>query len=99
MLKKEDGLLDFTRPAAELERRVRAFTPWPGTWFEWNGEPVIVLRARVNAGKSLCAGDRFTIDGYPAMGTGAGTLILEEIQPAGKKPMTGKAFLAGARDW
>ena len=99
MLKKEDGLLDFTRPAAELERRVRAFTPWPGTWFEWNGEPVKVLRARVNAGKSLCAGDRFTIDGYPAMGTGAGTLILEEIQPAGKKPMTGKAFLAGARDW
>jgi len=99
MLKKEDGLLDFTRPAAELERRVRAFTPWPGTWFEWNGEPVKVLRARVNAGKSLCAGDRFTIDGYPAMGTGAGTLILEEIQPAGKRPMAGKAFLAGARDW
>ena len=99
MLKKEDGLLDFTRPAAELERRVRAFTPWPGTWFEWNGEPVKVLRARVNAEKSPGAGHRFTVDGYPAIGTGAGTLILEEIQPAGKKPMTGKAFLAGARDW
>jgi methionyl-tRNA formyltransferase len=99
MLKKEDGLLGFTRPAAELERRVRAFTPWPGTWFEWNGEPVKVLRARVNAEKSPGAGDRLTIDGYPAIGTGAGTFILEEIQPAGKKPMSGKAFLSGARDW
>jgi methionyl-tRNA formyltransferase len=99
MLKKEDGLLDFSRPAAELERRVRAFTPWPGTWFEWNGEPVKVLHAKVNVENSPGAGDRLTVDGYPAIGTGAGMLILEEIQPAGKKSMSGKAFLAGARNW
>jgi methionyl-tRNA formyltransferase len=99
MLKKEDGLLDFTQPATELERRVRAFTPWPGTWFEWNGEPVKVLRARVNVEKSPGAGHRLTINGYPAIGTGAGMLILDEIQPAGKKSMIGKAFLAGGRNW
>jgi methionyl-tRNA formyltransferase len=99
MLKKEDGLLDFTQAAAALERRVRAFNPWPGTWFEWNGASLKVLRARVSAEKSPGAGHRLAVDGYPAIGTGAGTLVLEEIQPAGKKSMAGKAFLAGARNW
>jgi methionyl-tRNA formyltransferase len=99
MLKKEDGRLDFSQPAAALERRVRAFNPWPGTWFEWNGAPLKVLRARVGDEKSPGAGTRFLFEGYPSIGTSAGMLILEEIQPAGKKPMTGKAFLAGARGW
>jgi len=99
MLKKADGRLDFTQPAAALERRVRAFNSWPGTWFEWNGAPVKVLRARVINEKSPGAGHRLIVDGYPAIGTGAGMLILEEIQPAGKKTMSGKAFLLGGRDW
>src|SRR5690242_13936681 len=50
MLRKEDGLLDFTRPAAELERRVRAMNPWPGAWFEWNGTVLKVGRASVSVG-------------------------------------------------
>jgi methionyl-tRNA formyltransferase len=99
MLKKEDGRLDFSQPAISLERRIRAFDPWPGTWFEWNGSPLKVLRARVSAEKSPGVGSRIEFDGKPAIGTGEGLLILEEVQPAGKKPMFGKAFLAGARSW
>lgn len=99
ILKKEDGLLDFTKPAIELERRVRAFHPWPGTWFDWNGAPLKILHARVSGGKSPGGGRRLTVEGHPALGTGEGILILEEVQPAGKKSMPGKAFLAGARDW
>jgi len=99
MLKKEDGLLDFNQPAALLERRVRAFNPWPGTWFEFNSAPVKVLHVRVSAEKNPGAGQRITLNEYPAVGTKAGILILEEIQPAGRKPMSGKAFLAGARNW
>jgi methionyl-tRNA formyltransferase len=99
MLKKEDGRLDFTQPAAVLERRVRAFNPWPGTWFEWNDASLKVLYARTSAEKGPGAGHRLIVEGRPAFGTGDGILILEEIQPAGKKPMPGKAFLAGARDW
>jgi methionyl-tRNA formyltransferase len=99
MLKKEDGRLDFTQPAASLEWRVRAFNPWPGTWFEWNGVQLKVLRARFRSEKSPGAGQKLIIEGYPAIGTGAGILILEEIQPAGKKGMPGKAFLAGAKNW
>jgi len=99
MLKKEDGMLDFTKPAIELERRVRAFSPWPGTWFDWNGAPLKVLQARVTGEKSPEAGCRLTVEGRPAVGTSEGMLILEEVQPAGKKSMPGKAFLAGAREW
>jgi methionyl-tRNA formyltransferase len=99
MLKKEDGLLDFTKPAIELERRVRAFDPWPGTWFDWNGAPLKILRTRVSLGENPGTGRRLTIEGFPAVGTSKGILILDEVQPAGKKRMPGKAFLAGAREW
>lgn len=99
MLKKEDGVLDFTQPAIALERRVRAMNPWPGASFDWNGAPLKVLRASVCDDKSPGAGTRSTVQGQPAVGTGEGILVLEEVQPAGKKPMPGKAFLYGARDW
>lgn len=100
MLKKEDGLLDFGRSADELERRVRAMNPWPGAWFPWNGSPFKVARASVHpTGGSHPVGERMSLDGRPAVACSQGTLILEDVQPPGKKVMPGKAFLAGARDW
>ena len=99
MLKKENGKLDFTQPAIVLERRVRAYNPWPGTWHEWKGTILKVLRASVGKGENPGVGCRFIVEGNPAIGTGEGIFCLEEVQPAGKRPMTGKAFLAGARDW
>ncbi|HTX90739.1 MAG TPA: methionyl-tRNA formyltransferase, partial [Anaerolineales bacterium] len=98
MLKKEDGLLDFAQPAAALERRVRAYAPWPGAYFQYNGNPLKVQRAAASPGKAE-PGQRTVSQGNPALGTSDGLLVLEELQPAGKKPMSGKAFLAGARDW
>ena len=98
MLKKEDGQLDFSRPAVELERKVRAFNPWPGTYFEWNGNLLKVHQAGISPGKKR-DGERIIHNGLPAVGTSDGLLVLEEVQPAGKKPMPGKAFLAGARNW
>ncbi len=47
LLTREDGRLDLTRPAVELERLVRAMTPWPGTFFEQDGKRIKVLKARV----------------------------------------------------
>lgn len=98
MLKKEDGRLDFRQPAEELERKVRAFNPWPGTYFDWYGGTIKVHKAGIRPGKKR-AGDRLVVDGLPALGTSDGLLVLEAVQPAGKKPMPGRAFLAGARNW
>ena len=98
MLKKEDGLLDFSLPARELERKVRAFNPWPGTYFEWDGNLLKVHKASIGMGK-MRAGERGVYLGLPAVGTSENMLVLGEVQPAGKKLMPGKAFLAGARNW
>ena len=100
MLKKEDGRLDFARPADELERRVRAMNPWPGAWFEWDGNLLKVARAKtVNGEKGWASGTRLVVEGRPAVTCADGALVLEEVQPAGKRLMSGRAFLAGARGW
>jgi methionyl-tRNA formyltransferase len=99
MLKKEDGLLDFSQPAVALERRVRAMNPWPGAYFDWNGTLIKVHRAHLSKEKSSTVGERIIFKSWPAVGTSEGILILEEIQPAGKKSMSGKTFLTGARGW
>lgn len=99
MLKKEDGRLDFNQPAVELERRIRAMNPWPGAWFEWDGNLLKVSRGSVGEGKSLKVGSRFIVEGRPAVMCADGALILEEVQPPGKKVMLGKAFLSGVRGW
>ena len=100
MLKKEEGRLDFTRPAEELERRVRAFNPWPGTFMDFDGTLLKVQRghAVAEAGDAE-VGKQLVYRDQPAVGTGGGLLILDEVQPAGKTPMSGKSLLAGARHW
>ncbi len=98
MLKKEEGRLDFSQPAVELERKVRAFNPWPGTYFDWDGNLLKVHSASIGVGE-MRAGQRGVYLGLPAVGTSENLLVLGEVQPAGKKLMDGKAFLAGARNW
>jgi methionyl-tRNA formyltransferase len=98
MLKKEQGRLDFTQPALVLERKVRAFNPWPGAFMELDGTMLKVHRAHVEEGNAQ-AGRRLVYRGQPAVGAGSGILILDEVQPAGKRSMSGKSFLAGVRNW
>ncbi len=99
MIKKEDGALDFSEPAVVLERKIRAFNPWPGTTFIWEGQPLKILQAKLSESANLQPNQRGIVNGKPAVGTSQGVLILEEVQPAGKKPMAGKVFLNGARNW
>jgi len=101
MMKKEDGRLDFTRDVNELERQVRALNPWPGAFMEFDGAFLKIHRAHVGqiANLSFEAGQRLTQANQPAVGARGGVLILDEVQPAGKKSMSGKSFLAGARHW
>jgi methionyl-tRNA formyltransferase len=98
MLKKEEGQLDFTHGVQELERRVRAFNPWPGAFMDFDGALLKVHRARAEMVDSS-VGQRLVHQNQPAIGARGGILILEEVQPAGKKSMSGRSFLAGARNW
>jgi len=98
MMKKEEGKLDFTQDVNELERRVRAFNPWPGTFMDFDGAMLKVHRAHVEQGIAE-AGKRLIVQNQPAVGARGGLLVLDEVQPAGKKSMSGKSFLVGARGW
>ena len=98
-LGKEEGALDWRRPAAELERKVRAFHPWPGTWFEaptGHGEGRVKVLA---AGLVLAAGALGTLsiarDGCPVVACGVGGLKLLKLQRAGKSAQSADAFLRG----
>jgi methionyl-tRNA formyltransferase len=98
MLKKEEGQLEFSHDVHELERRVRAFNPWPGAFMDFDGTLLKIHRARVDE-VSASVGQRLIYQNQPAVGARGGILVLEEVQPAGKKSMSGRSFLAGARNW
>ena len=78
---------------------IRAMNPWPGAWFNWHQNLLKVTRASVGDAKGTKIGTRFIFEGRPAVMTADSALVLEEVQPANKKTMSGKSFLAGARDW
>ena len=99
MLKKEEAELDFSKPALELDRKVRAFHPWPGTYFTLDGKRVKVLEAHVHDSFASEPGERYVVNGLPAIGTSESFLVLDSLQPEGKKPMTGQAFLNGQPGW
>jgi methionyl-tRNA formyltransferase len=102
MLKKEDGVVDWALPALVIERITRAYDPWPGAQTSWRGQGLRLIAAGVDAD---WAGDLApgSIIGQgagrgPLVATGSGALELRELQPAGRRPMAGEAWLAGQRD-
>lgn len=99
MLKKEDGLLDWNQTAVELERKVRAFNDWPGTFTFYKNQLLKVRSAAVASSKKDEPGKHIIHQGNPGVITLDGALVMLEVQPAGKKWMTGKDFLNGNPDW
>ncbi len=98
-LEKENGFLDFSQSALELDRQVRAYFPWPGTFIEIGNERIKVTLSKVVGNVNLKPGERGQVSGFPIVGTSQGGLLLEMVQPAGKKIMSGKIFLNGFRNW
>lgn len=89
-----EGRLDWRRPAAKLDRQVRAFSPRPGVHFELAGRPVKALSAEVAEGRGApgtLLADDFTV------ACGEGALRLTRVQRSGRAPTGGGAFLRGAR--
>jgi methionyl-tRNA formyltransferase len=100
LLRKEDGLLRWTRTAVEIERRIRAFQPWPGSQASISGRLLKVLRAHVMADRASAGpGTVLAIEpGGVVVACGAQTALrLVEVQPESRRAMPAAAFAAGAR--
>jgi methionyl-tRNA formyltransferase len=96
MLTKADGLLDWTRPAEELARRIRAFDPWPSTYTTWEGQTLKVLEARARPEGGGEPGQVVRLGtGEVAVAAGEGALALVRVQLEGRKPMPIGEFVRG----
>ena len=93
-LRRDDGRLDPSLPAGELERQVRAYQPWPGSWLETPVGRIAVWQAEPAEGDGTPGSLVADGDGL-ALVTADGWLRLLEVQPAGKNRMTGPAFRRG----
>ena len=97
-LQKEEGRIDWSESAAQIARTVRAFTPWPGATTKLGDTLLRVLQAE--AGPAVPGGKPGTVlkaEDWIGVQTGAGILILHELQREGKRPLTAKAFAQGER--
>ncbi len=100
-LDKQDGRLDWSRTAVDLDRKIRAFTPWPGTFTFWKDKRLKVLKASPLPDwmDDAAPGTVVQVDQGAAVATSQGALRLEEVQLAGKRAMTMGPFLRGRRDF
>jgi methionyl-tRNA formyltransferase len=94
---RQEGRLDFTRPAADLARQVRAFNPQPGTFTEYRGTVLKIWRASACPGGGLASpGTVLSTDhGTLAVACGSGVLEISEIQKPGAVRLSASAFLKG----
>jgi methionyl-tRNA formyltransferase len=97
-LEPREGELDLARPAEELLRRVRAYTPDPGAFVTFRGQRVGLLRATIAGGQGAAHGSFRVREGMPHVAAGAGWLRLDEVKPAGKRAMSGAEWARGLRD-
>ena len=100
MIRKEEGLVDWSRSATEIDRRVRAFNPWPSAYTFWNKTQLKILR--VQTASNTTRGEPGRVIEWQdeiAVTTGAGLLILDEVQLAGKRAMSAQEFARGQREF
>ncbi len=98
LITKQQGHIDWTQPAAVIERQIRAYLGWPGSHTTLAGTELIITAAHVSQSPqpSTTPGTPFkTTDGRLAVACGIGSLIIDHLKPAGKRDMTAREFLAG----
>ena len=86
ILTRQDGQLDFSKTATQLEQQVKAYHPWPGSWTVLYNKRVKIIKARAITHKE-----------NEAIACTEGFLLPEIIQPEGKKPMRWQDFLRGVK--
>jgi methionyl-tRNA formyltransferase len=98
-LSKADGWIDWTRAAAEIERRIRAMWPWPRAWTTIHGSPVQIHGAKVVAVENggYEPGDAVQARRRLIVACGEDALEIETVEPAGRLAMAASAYLNGVR--
>lgn len=96
ILKKEDGLIDWTRSAGAIYNRLRGFTPWPGAYTMFREQQLSIMHAKPADERAVAIGTLRVEKRRLLVGCGENTVLeLLEVQPAGKKRMSAEAFLNG----
>jgi methionyl-tRNA formyltransferase len=97
-VRKEQGAIDWSRPADEIAAAVRAYTPWPGAYTEWHGVALKVLQAQALAVPADdIVGTVLETHGAVVVVTGNGLLRLDTVQLAGRNQAAGRDFARGQR--
>ncbi len=91
-LNSKDSRLNWARPATELERQIRAFNPWPGSWFEYDGARIKIISAETNG---LNGQPGTVLDDQLTIACGQGSLRLLHLQRPGKRVLDTATFLRG----
>ena len=107
-LTRDSGHIDWNKPAVDIERLVRAYHPWPGTWTVWDGQKLKITsvslspedtigQLKLHDKKINAPGDIFLYKNKLAVRCGDGALLIEKLQLSGKKIMSAEEFLRGYR--
>ncbi|MCZ7673429.1 MAG: hypothetical protein M5U34_43090 [Chloroflexi bacterium] len=90
MISKEDGRLDWTKSAAELDRQICAMTPWPGAFTTWQGQPLKILSAKPRAhSRSVPPGFVvYDMEAKETVATGSGSLVFRNYSTGRQKAMS-----------
>jgi methionyl-tRNA formyltransferase len=98
LLKKEDGLIDWSRPAEAIHNQVRGLQPWPGAYTTFRGQKVHIWKTRLAAAGSRTRSPGMVVGLKPlAVSCGAGALEILDVQSEGRKRMSGADFANGQR--
>lgn len=95
-LTKEDGVIDWLKDAGQIEREIRAYQEWPKSRTTFGNLDVVITKAHVIL-QNGTAGKCVILKKKPVVFCGSNALVIDALKPAGKKEMTGEAFLAGYR--
>lgn len=92
---RADGWIDWTRPAVEIDRQVRALQPWPGAWTTIDGRRLHIRRARPVTGVDDVPIGALLPGEVPCVACGVGAIALEVVQPEGRSAMAADAWRRG----
>lgn len=93
---REMGRVDLAGDAVQIDRQVRAMSPWPGGWLPWGKGPLKLVSVRVTDGEGA-PGAVLSTSPELVVATGSGALVLETLRPPGKRDVAGSDFANGAR--